>query len=161
MMFAWNVMKWVTSHDVLRSDFLSQYGQSRGEMLFCNGEKNTMPQFFLIKKIMWLDVCTGEKMRRRQPVMFRLIASRERWTCVEWERFKFGLGRKKSWKRNNDKCDCALITKIIHLYLLTSIFTVETEYYQPSFLGKRCGKDSRDAYQQSFSVCYWSVPENG
>ena len=37
----------VTIHDVLRSDFLSQYGESMRKMLFCNGEKNTMPHFFL------------------------------------------------------------------------------------------------------------------
>lgn len=28
------------------------------------------------------------------PVMFRLIASHDRWTFVEWERFKFGFRMK-------------------------------------------------------------------
>lgn len=45
-MFTSDVLKWVTIQGVLRSDFLSQCGENMRKMLLCNGEKDTMPNFF-------------------------------------------------------------------------------------------------------------------
>lgn len=114
--------------------------------------------FFLIKKIMWRDVFTGEKMRMRAACDIQI-------NHFKWEMNMCWIGKiknwfqdEKSWKRNNEHCDCAFILKIIYLYLWTSICTVKTECFQ-CFFEKEC-ENNRDSYQQSFSLCFWNVPNN-
>lgn len=136
-MFALDVMKRVTIQDILNSGFLSQCEDSmRKKMLFCNRVNDTIPHFLKLRKSCdWMSV-QERNWEWGQPMMCTLITSCERWTCVEWERSRIGFRMKNHEKRSNEYCDCAIILKIIHLYLWTSICAVKKDYSQCFFLWK-------------------------